>query len=178
MRKKQIKKFRKHLSKYLEKIRAEASADAFFLSLPKCGRTWVRIMLGRVFQQHFDLQDPKLEELLLQLDKLYLLNREVPRIHLNHDGWPHWKRPEELVPRKTAYRGRNVIRPVRDPVARCRAPRRQDPLERGRHDEPARLAAGRLRLITGTHGRRRKKLRPSTSSPQPDREPGGLGPPG
>lgn len=86
-------------------------ADAFLLSFPKCGRTWLRLMLGRALRLHFGVPEAD----LLDLRKLHRLRPGIPRILVEHDDDPFWKRPEELTASKSAYRGYKVIFLVRDP---------------------------------------------------------------
>jgi hypothetical protein len=86
----------------------------YVISYPKSGRTWLRTLLGKVLQEHFelDLEDPSL---LLEIDKLCQLDGRIPCIRLTHDDRPHFKRPEDLSTDKTRYRRSKVIFLVRDP---------------------------------------------------------------
>jgi hypothetical protein len=86
-------------------------AHAFLLSFPKCGRTWLRLMVGRAIGLHFGVPEAN----LVDLRKLHRHHPGIPRILVEHDDDPFWKRPEELCPRKTAYRHKKVIFLVRDP---------------------------------------------------------------
>jgi hypothetical protein len=89
--------------------------DAYLVSFPKCGRTWLRLMIGRVLESHFELSHPDILNYTLRLEPLCNLHPAVPRIHVTHDDNPHWKKPEELVETKNEYRKTNVILLVRDP---------------------------------------------------------------
>ncbi len=103
------------LGRFLVEGRDFWQADAFVLSFPKCGRTWLRVLLGRVFQLHFGLEHPHIERRLFRLHKLYRMNPAVPRVILFHDDHPHWKKPEEMKRTKRMYARSRVILLVRDP---------------------------------------------------------------
>ena len=51
-------------------------ADFAVVSLPKSGRTWLRVMLSRYYQQKFDLP----EHSVIGSDNFYLGNRAAPRV--------------------------------------------------------------------------------------------------
>ena len=91
--------------------RRDLPADVYVVSFPKCGRTWLTLLVGRAIQQHFglDKNDP------LQLRKLGDLRPEIPRIAPTHDELPQWKKPDELSHDKSRYEGKKVIFLVRDP---------------------------------------------------------------
>ena len=88
------------------------SSDAYLLSFPKCGRTWLRIMLGKVIQLHYQLPE---DVNLVNIGFLASINPEIPRIHISHDEGPQWKKPAELEKSKSQYAGKKVILLVRNP---------------------------------------------------------------
>jgi alcohol sulfotransferase len=57
-------------------------ADFAVVSLPKSGRTWLRVMLSRYYQQKFDLP----EHSVIGSDNFYLENRAAPRVLFSHDN--------------------------------------------------------------------------------------------
>jgi hypothetical protein len=85
--------------------------DAFLLSFPKCGRTWLRFQIGRAIQQHFKLEVKNLTRVSEMAD----LHPAIPAINVTHENQPHRKRPEELGTDKRRFRGKKVIFMVRDP---------------------------------------------------------------
>lgn len=95
---------------YKEYIRA-INADVYLISFPKCGRTWLNLLLGKAFELHFNLNDPD----LFTLHKMSLQSCDIPKIFIIHDDNPHWKAPEELFTDKRGYAGKKVIFMVRDP---------------------------------------------------------------
>ena len=98
--------------KVLRKIRHYRN-DVYVISFPKCGRTWLRILISKALIEHYNLDVSK--ELYLNPHKLCLLNSSIPRIDFCHDDTPHWKLPEELSTDKSMYKKHKVIFLVRDP---------------------------------------------------------------
>ena len=87
-------------------------SDVVLVSFPKCGRTWLRVMIGRSFQRHFGLPD---DADLVELDRLAELDPRVPSVLVTHDDDPQWKAPAEVERDKGSYRHGRVILLVRDP---------------------------------------------------------------
>lgn len=87
--------------------------QVFVVSYPKCGRTWLRLMLGRAVSKHVgrDLANP------LELDDLASQYPGVPPIVFTHDGPANLKTAAELsADDKRKYAGHPVILLVRDPA--------------------------------------------------------------
>jgi len=84
----------------------------YLISYPKCGRTWLRLMVGRAITRHFSLPENE-DSLLLRGRKK--LHPAIPRITVIHDDRPMLKAPEELEESKTRYRDKKVIFLARDP---------------------------------------------------------------
>ena len=85
--------------------------DICLISFPKCGRTWLRVMIGSVLQEEFNLA----ENNLLESGKLQSLPDEIPKIFVTHSDEPFWKKPEELIDSKAEYQNKKVILLVRNP---------------------------------------------------------------
>lgn len=103
------------LQKVLEWYLYHRPIDAYLISFPKCGRTWLRLMIGHFFVNHFDLTHHDIRKRMLKLEPLSELHPVVPRIRVSHDDNPHWKTSEELIEIKSEYRNAKVIFLVRDP---------------------------------------------------------------
>lgn len=88
------------------------NTDVYLISYPKCGRTWLRLMIGRAICRHFDL--PETEELLL-LRSNRRFHPQVPRLMVIHDNRPMLRTPDELETSKARYRTKKVIFLARDP---------------------------------------------------------------
>jgi hypothetical protein len=91
--------------------RRDIPSDVYLVSFPKCGRTWLTLLIGRALQQHFGLTRAN----PLKLRKLCDRREDLPKIAPTHDDLPQWKRPDELSEDKSRYLGRKVIFLVRDP---------------------------------------------------------------
>jgi hypothetical protein len=95
---------------------AHRNTDAYLISYPKCGRTWLRLMLGRAICSHFGL--PEDEDLLLlnwRSRPRYRGKPPIPMIRVVHDNRPMLRTPQELETSKQLYRGKKVLFLVRDP---------------------------------------------------------------
>jgi hypothetical protein len=91
---------------------AHLRTDVIIVSYPKCGRTWLRLMVGRTIASHFGL--PENEDILF----LRWKNRPhpaVPHITVIHDDRPMLKSPTELESSKVGYHDKKVVFLVRDP---------------------------------------------------------------
>jgi hypothetical protein len=85
--------------------------DAYLVSFPKCGRTWLRVMIGRAFQLHYGLP-PDAD--LVELHRLAELDPRVPCVVATHDD-AQWKAPEDVAGDMSRFRGKRVVLLVRDP---------------------------------------------------------------
>jgi hypothetical protein len=87
-----------------------AKADVALVSFPKSGRTFVRVMLARLYQRQFGID----ERALLPFAMLRRAPPEVPRLLLTHDGGA-MRTPQAMRINREAYRGRKVAVLVRHP---------------------------------------------------------------
>jgi hypothetical protein len=83
----------------------------YLISFPKCGRTWLGIMLGHYISHHFQLDTDG----YLDLGGMHELKPRVPIITKRHDDKPVEKVPSALKRRKWRYWRNRVIFLVRDP---------------------------------------------------------------
>lgn len=87
--------------------------DALILSYPKCGRTWVRLILSKILVAHFQLPEPADP---FDLESLADSGgAAVPRIRVAHDDDAYLKAPGEQRAQRSEYRDSKVILLVRDP---------------------------------------------------------------
>lgn len=95
----------------LDRLLTYAAADAFLLEYPKCGRTWLRMMIGRAVARAGGpaLPDPT------DLGRLWHLRRDLPRLEVTHDDDPELKRVEDIARDKDIYGHCRVLLQVRDP---------------------------------------------------------------
>jgi len=84
--------------------------EVYLLSYPKCGRTWLRLMIGKALVEANRLDmDP------LEIGQFYRGAAHIPRMRVSHDDKPQLKRPEDVERDKSRYAGKRVIFLVRDP---------------------------------------------------------------
>lgn len=93
-----------------EEFRKLGLADAVIVSFGKSGRTWLRVMLSRVFQLKYDLSDRH----LIAFDNLHRKNKAIPKIHFTHDNY--LKDYVDTGDDKTAYVDKRVVLMVRHPA--------------------------------------------------------------
>jgi hypothetical protein len=91
---------------------AHRKTDVYLISYPKCGRTWLRLMVGRAISQFFEL--PQDEDILF-LRWQSKPDSRLPMITVVHEDRPMLKSPDELERSKSKFRGKKVIFLARDP---------------------------------------------------------------
>ena len=97
---------------YYAKVRLLARrCDAFLISFPKCGRTWLRVMLGHALADAAGVKvgNP------MRFTKAEVVAPSLPRILATHDDSPQNKPAGAVLRSKRAYRGTKVVFLVRDP---------------------------------------------------------------
>lgn len=85
-------------------------ADCVFVSFGKSGRTWVRVLLSRFYQQKYGLA----ERHLLVFDNLHRKNPAIPTIFFTHDNY--LKDFTGQGNNKADYYGKKVVLLVRNPA--------------------------------------------------------------
>ncbi|MGB1249595.1 MAG: sulfotransferase domain-containing protein [Candidatus Promineifilaceae bacterium] len=97
-------------SRIMERFRPKAT----LISFPKCGRTWLRVMLGKAFYLHYGVDDLREDGTRFLYPEGVYENLKMPRIDFTHDDNPHRKEPYEIEDDKTKYRDKKVILLIRD----------------------------------------------------------------
>lgn len=102
------------IQKYYKRLRRNwlmRHADVHIVSFPKCGRTWLVLMLSKVIEMHYgvEISNP------LKLRRYRNEVKGLPLILQHHDGGPEFQTAEALNTDKSFYRGRRVVFLVRDP---------------------------------------------------------------
>ena len=92
-------------------LKRRREADAFLLSFPKTGRTWLRVMLAQLLAAHFQRPEVAERAPLPRIDA----GPGAPRVVVRHDGNPHKCTPAEIVGHRREYAGCHVMLLVRDP---------------------------------------------------------------
>lgn len=96
----------------LKRWYAHRNTDVYLVSYPKCGRTWLRLMVGRAIAQYFGLPEDE-DTLFIRWKKRP--HSQVPWITVIHDDRPMLKAPDELQTSKARYQDKRVIFLARDP---------------------------------------------------------------
>ena len=92
-----------------ERFEELRKADAVIVSYPKCGRTWLRVMISRLYQQIHELP----EDVVIEFDNLHLMNRRVSKILFTHDDFI--REYSGNIETKVDFYDKKVILLVRDP---------------------------------------------------------------
>jgi hypothetical protein len=90
-----------------EQVRKLQTADVVVVSYGKAGRTWVRVMISRLYQLLFGLP-----ERLLGFDNFHARDRRVPKIFFTHDNYIQDYTGQRD---KSAFAGKRVVLLVRNP---------------------------------------------------------------
>jgi len=84
------------------------NVECFIISYPKCGRTWLRMMLGKYLLNGQEGDPIELLNLTNQL-------KDVPTTELSHDDYPMWKHIDKMETDKSIYQNKKVVWLARDP---------------------------------------------------------------
>lgn len=98
------------ISSYWRDLGRLSKADVALVSFPKSGRTFVRVMLARLYQSQFGID----ERDTLKFSTLVRAPRTVPRILFTHNG-DAMRRPGQIRIDRGAYAGRKVVLLARHP---------------------------------------------------------------
>jgi hypothetical protein len=93
-----------------EEFRKLHRADWLLVSWGKSGRTWLRVMLSRVYQLMFDLPDYH----MLDFDNLNRMDKRVPRIFFTHGNYLR-DYTGHGYDTKIDFMGKKIVFLVRDP---------------------------------------------------------------
>lgn len=85
-------------------------ADAVLVSYPKSGRTFVRVMLARLYQRRFGIDERK----LLEFPILHKAPPDAPRLLFTHAG-DTMRTPEEIAPDPKDYARTKLVLLARHP---------------------------------------------------------------
>ena len=80
----------------------------YLLSYPKCGRTWLRLMIGKALDEHYQLgiANP------MELGRMHTLRDDLPRIRVTHE---RAYLAEKSAASTRRFRAKTVVFLVRDP---------------------------------------------------------------
>jgi hypothetical protein len=91
---------------------SDVKTQNWVLSYPKSGRTWLRVMIGRVFVHHYRLSEDQIFD-----EKTMALAAGLPPVDFSHDETSNseGRHIDNLSPTKESYAGKHVLLLVRDP---------------------------------------------------------------
>ncbi|MEW2575434.1 sulfotransferase domain-containing protein [Streptomyces syringium] len=113
----------------------DAEGDVYVVSFPKCGRTWLRVLMAKAISEARGIPMEVCRD--LTLTDYSAVDSAVPRIVYWHDDFVAWRTPAELSWNKDFYHDRKVVLLVRDirdtAVSRYfqRTHRKKPPYDRG-----------------------------------------------
>jgi hypothetical protein len=94
---------------WLEHLRLRG-ADYVVVSFGKSGRTWLRVMISRLYQQQHGLKEGE----LIEFDNFHAANRAIPKVFFTHDNY--LRDYTRDGPGKEAFAKKRVILLVRHPA--------------------------------------------------------------
>lgn len=84
-------------------------ADKVVVSLGKSGRTWLRVMISRLYQKTLNIP----EHQVINFDNFHQMDRRAPRVFFTHDDYlGYWSGEGDT---KADYQGKDLVLLVRDP---------------------------------------------------------------
>jgi 8-oxo-dGTP pyrophosphatase MutT (NUDIX family) len=86
-------------------------SDCVLVSFPKCGRTWLAMILSRILQKKYGL----LLQDIMSLEKITFPEKKLPGITMVHEDDPQLKKPNELSKDKRYILNKKIIFLIRDP---------------------------------------------------------------
>ncbi|MBB5936430.1 sulfotransferase domain-containing protein [Streptomyces zagrosensis] len=90
----------------------DAEGDVYIVSFPKCGRTWLRVLMAKAISTARGIPLEVCRD--LALTEYSAVDSAVPRIVYWHDDFVAWRTPAELSWNKDFYHDRKVVLLVRD----------------------------------------------------------------
>lgn len=88
------------------------TADVYVISFPKCGRTWLRTLMGKAISEARNLPFTLFRD--LELLEFSRADPSLPKIKFLHDDGVLVKTPGELSQDKSGYRAKRVVLLTRD----------------------------------------------------------------
>lgn len=85
--------------------------EVLLISFPKSGRTWLTMVLARIFQQEYHLKEKE----VINIERISKKIEKLPKIRVIHENSPQKKRAQDLSKIKSKYKNKKIIFLVRDP---------------------------------------------------------------
>mgnify|MGYP001273225056 CR=1 FL=1 len=90
-------------------------SDVIVVSYQKCGRTWLRAMIGCFLQRRFKLHEGEILKITQSAPYYKQIQPTMPKFMFKHDDNAHRKQANELSSSKDIYNDKKVIFLSRDP---------------------------------------------------------------
>lgn len=87
--------------------------DGYFVSYPKCGRTWVRFVIGKYISEFYDLNIPIRE--LTEIQHFTKKFKQTKRILFSHEGLPQNTHFSDIKIKINKFKNKKTIFLYRDP---------------------------------------------------------------
>ncbi|MGJ8653980.1 MAG: sulfotransferase domain-containing protein [Opitutaceae bacterium] len=90
----------------------QSDTQNWVISYPKSGRTWLRVMIGRIFTQHYGLNEDQIFD-----EKTMCLAAGLPPVGFSHDETSNSEGRDlnDFTQDRKQYAGKHVLLLVRDP---------------------------------------------------------------
>lgn len=85
--------------------------DVYIISYPKCGRTWLRMLLGKIITDKYHLDSQK----ILETFEITLGIPSFPSIVFSHDDRPNLKKANMIRQNKLEYKNKKIVFLIREP---------------------------------------------------------------
>jgi len=105
--------FKEGIHFFNEIIYYTSQIDNFIISYMKCGRTWLRFIIGNMLIKYQDSTEEK--DVLAYTDGKYI-SKINTRIKAYHDDNPHLRKPDQLELDKSRYYDKKILFLVRNPI--------------------------------------------------------------
>lgn len=102
---------RVHRILVIDRIKKSNKQELLIISYPKCGRTWLTMILARIMQKKYGFK----EEEVINIEKMSSEISNIPKIKVIHEDNPHLKTINELSKNKKRYSNKKIIFLIRDP---------------------------------------------------------------
>ncbi|AKH42850.1 hypothetical protein FHS61_000623 [Altererythrobacter atlanticus] len=95
----------------LRRAASDWARDAYVLSYPKSGRTWLRTMMGHMILRQYGVETDN----PMEIQHFWKISSKIPNIGFTHDDYPNLKFGSEVETDKSRYSGKKIVLLTRDP---------------------------------------------------------------
>ena len=106
-------KIRNKIRKVVHYLMDNKGVDIYIVSYPKCGRTWLRMILGKYLNDFYNLKlKPKF---FTEIQTFNFKNSSIPKFEVKHLGFPNLKHIDDIDIDFSVIKDKKVIFLYRDP---------------------------------------------------------------